>query len=143
MAAPDQRLTDPQAVTRLIGADGRLTTEGLIAFSELYAYVRALEGPVSVAADAGAARTITAADNGAMLRFSGAATVTLPVDAVSGGGRIAVTVQRAGAGAVAFAAGAGAAVQSKGGALTLAAQYSAATAVRVSADTWTVIGDVA
>lgn len=47
-----------------------------------------------------------------------------------------------GAGQVSIAPGAGVTIESKGGALNLAAQYSAAVLTKIGTDTWTLVGDI-
>lgn len=54
----------------------------------------------------------------------------------------ALTFEQVGAGVSTFAAGSGATVRSRSGALEFAGQYAVATAVKVATDTWTVTGDL-
>jgi len=77
-------------------------------------------------------------------RFTVAAVVTVPTNAVAA---IAVgdvlAVEQAGVGAVTFAAGVGATLNSRGGATMTAGQFAVAQLKKVAADEWTLLGDVA
>ncbi len=87
-------------------------------------------------------RAITEADSGAVLLVSSAAVLTLPAATPAEG--FYVEVIRTGAGAVSFAAGAGATVVSSAGATPgISAQYQGATCTKLSGEQWIVIGGIA
>lgn len=77
-----------------------------------------------------------------VMNAAGATQITLPSDAAAAF-NIGATIGgiRLGAGALSFAAGAGATVYATPG-LTFRAQYSMASAVKVASNTWVVSGDV-
>jgi hypothetical protein len=70
-------------------------------------------------------------------------TVTLPQDsAVAFPTGSHIIFERNGAGTLTFAAGTGATVNSKGGDLTCADRYTTIAAIKIAADTWTIIGNI-
>jgi hypothetical protein len=102
-------------------------------------------GYVSVNAQTGTTYTIVLADSGALVTLNNASpvTVTLPQDssvAIPVGER--VDFAGIGVGLVTFAAGTGATVNGTPSLVTRA-RYSAATAVKIAANTWLLVGDLA
>ena len=100
---------------------------------------------VGINAQTGTTYTIVLADVGKLVTCTnaGAITVTLPQDsavAVPVGARI--DFAGLGAGLITFAAGTGATVNGTPS-LGTRAQYSAVTAIKVAANTWLVVGDLA
>ena len=91
-------------------------------------------------------RTFAIGDNGKYIRTTNAAatTVTIPPNSsVAFPVGAEIVVFQAGAGTVTFAAGAGVTINSKDSALSISAQYAAATCKKVATDTWDLIGDLA
>lgn len=100
---------------------------------------------VGVNAQTGTTYTIVLADRGKLVTLSntGAITVTLPQDsdvAIAVGGQVDFVGLNTGL--VTFAAGTGATVNGTPSLVTRA-QYSAATAIKVAANSWVVVGDLA
>ncbi len=91
--------------------------------------------------DGNAARTASLADAGCFLRFTGAATLTIPPNAtVAFPLGTEIDGIQAGAGALTIAAGAGVTLNSSGGDLVLAGQFSSFTAKKVGTNEWDVVG---
>jgi hypothetical protein len=124
----------PAGETRLLDVDGAGNVK----------QVALLSSATSVITDATTARAISLTDASAYIRMNNAAanTVTLPSDATAPipvGSRI--FVERMGAGATSFVAGAGATVSTPAS-LILRAQFSLGIATKVAANTWVVDGDL-
>lgn len=102
-------------------------------------------GYVGVNAQTGTTYTIVLGDDGKLVTLSNASavTVTLPQDssvAIAVGHRI--DFAGIGVGLVTFAAGTGATVNGTPSLVTRA-RYSAATAIKIAANTWLLVGDLA
>jgi hypothetical protein len=99
-----------------------------------------------IATESGTSRTFALTDIGNYIRTTSASatTVTIPPNSsVAFPIGAEIIVFQAGAGTVTFAAGSGVTINSKDGALSLSAQYAAATCKKVATDTWDLIGDLA
>jgi hypothetical protein len=100
-----------------------------------------------VSADnAGTSITPVLADAGTVIRTTSgsAVTFTIPPNAsVAYAVGDTITVIQAGAGTATFAAGGGVTINSLSGNLAINGQYAAATATKVSTDTWDLIGNLA
>jgi len=85
--------------------------------------------------------TLQASDNGNIVKASGTITITVPDAVFSAGERVDIINE--GSGVITFAAGSGFTILSKDSALTLDAQYKAATLVFETASQAFLIGDIA
>lgn len=85
--------------------------------------------------------TLQSVDNGAVVKASGTTTITIPDAVFSAGER--VDVINTGSGVITFAAGAGVTLLSKDSAVTLDAQYKAASIIFDTASQAFLIGDLA
>ena len=129
-----------------VGTDGQLLTADAASAAGVkwttpvaYAPIRA-----TINAQTGTAYTPVLADENKIVTLSnaGATTVTLPTDAAQAFpiGAV-VNFAQLGAGAVTFAPGSGATVNGTPG-LKLRAQYAGASAYKIAANTWWLIGDL-
>ena len=94
----------------------------------------------------GTTYTLALADAGRLVDLNNASSITMTVPPNSSvafpvGTRI--NILQSGAGQVTIAAGAGVTINSKGAALKITGQWSAATLIQRSANTWVLIGDIA
>lgn len=97
-------------------------------------------------AQTGTSYTLALTDAGGLVDLNNAGAITLTVPPNSSvnfpiGTRI--NILQSGAGQVTVAAGAGVTINSKGAALKITGQWSAATLIQRSANTWVLIGDIA
>ena len=100
---------------------------------------------LNVITDSGTTRTPALTDAGAYIlcTHGSGMTVTLPQDsAVAFPIGTHIIFERNGAGTLTFAAGTGATVNSKGGALTCADRYTTIACVKIAANTWTIFGNI-
>lgn len=93
----------------------------------------------------GTTYTLVLADAGKTIDLNNASSITLTVPpnssvALASGTRIDLI--QSGAGQVTVAAGAGVTINSKGAALKLTGQWSGATLIQRSANTWVLVGDL-
>jgi hypothetical protein len=104
--------------------------------------------PLQINAQTGTTYTFVLADSGKLVTASNASSQTYtipPASSVAYKTGTQITILRKGAGAVAFAQGAGVTIRSTGAtstAPTLRAQYSSATAICEGSDVWYVVGDI-
>lgn len=115
--------------------------------AQLNAEIDAIGRYATINAQTGTSYTLVLTDESAhalvTLTNAGAITVTLPSDAsvaIPVGGRVDFAVL--GAGMATFVAGSGATANGTPSLVTRA-QYSAASAIKVAANTWLVVGDLA
>lgn len=102
-------------------------------------------GGSSVSTQSGTAYTAVVGDANTYVRFTnaGAVTFTIPTNAsVAYAVGTELQFEQAGAGTVTIAAAGGVTVNSRGGAITTAGQYSVGVAKKVATDTWTLAGDI-
>jgi hypothetical protein len=100
---------------------------------------------MTVLTDATGTRTPALTDNRAYIvcTHGSAMVVTLPKNAtVAFPVGANIVFERNGAGTLTFAAESGATVNSKGGTLTCADQYTTVAAVKIATDTWTIFGNI-
>lgn len=102
-------------------------------------------GPITISTKtANYALVLADAETLVRMNLAGSNTITVPDEATEAfpvGTRI--TIEQAGAGTTTVAAAGGVTVNSRGGLLSLAGQYAMVNIVKVGADQWTLIGDVA
>jgi hypothetical protein len=84
--------------------------------------------------------TLANEDKGKVLLFTQPATITVPALSIPVGSQIDIIAM--GAITPSFAAGSGVTLNSKGGFVDLAAQYSGATLIMTAPSEWTLIGDL-
>lgn len=97
-------------------------------------------------AQTGTTYTLALTDAGGLVDLNNASSITLTVPPNSSvafevGTRI--NLLQSGAGQVTIAAGSGVTINSKGAALKITGQWSAATLIQRSANTWVLVGDIA
>lgn len=97
-------------------------------------------------AQTGTTYTLALTDAGGLVDLNNASSITLTVPpnasvAFAVGTRI--NLLQSGAGQVTVAAGSGVTINSKGSALKITGQWSAATLIQRSANTWVLVGDIA
>jgi hypothetical protein len=85
--------------------------------------------------------TLANEDKGKVLLFTDGATITVPALSIPVGSQIDFIAM--GTGLPVFQAALGVTLNSKGGALNFAAQYSGATLIMTAPAEWTLIGDLA
>ena len=121
--------------------NGTVTTLNSTTVPALAARVTTLEAEGSLTTKT-ASYALAVGDTNQTLAFTSASSQTVTVGAVLANNGDRVDILRNGTGAVTFAAS-GVTLQSKNSALSISAQYGAATVMRISASVYQIIGDLA
>ncbi len=132
-------------VTGTNGQDALVVDDGDVSITDALTVTGTTTTYLNVITDSGTTRTPGLTDAGAyILTTHGTGiTVTLPQDSdVAFPTGTTIYFERNGAGTLTFAAGTGATVNSKDATLTCGDRYTTVAAVKIAADTWTLIGNI-
>ena len=134
-----------QSGTSAITHSGGATVKHVFVSEALNAFETGLNETIPLNSQTGTTYTLVAGDAGDLVTLSNASAITLTVPtnaSVAFATGTQITIAQSGAGAVTVVGAGGVTVNSPDGDLKLRTQWSAATLIKISTNSWILIGDI-